>query len=357
MFFHTIEEAEKFADRYHIPLVDVLMAGLNMMGTSTIGFDTSVTNRGRFKLTPQLSGWPYFFAVTIDQESPFLHDGKDVWLASQYIGPADRVSPDTCAETYIRKGGKALTLNSNSRSTCRGCKFCGTSSLVPLDFSNLLEEQNMRAAAQSFLDTGLVPSYVNMESIGVVTGCFRTDRDCLEHLLMIQRVFGGLGFSGEIRYIGSQINTLDAVNQLADAGKFALYNTVECFERRDNMMKRRKSSVHLDKHLEILGHAKKRGLQTNMLYILGLDSLEAIAEHFPRFLPVLTRHPLINLLQVYLPHHAALRDPAAQHLDYYLQARKIVEDVFASTFRPLGYDNYRSPWYSEYAGISIHNPI
>lgn len=355
MFFQTIQEAEVYARRHNVPLVDVLMMGLNLMGTS--GFDTSITSRGRFRLVPAIHNWPFFFALTIDPESPFHHDGEQVWLSGELIGSASPIHPDTCSETYIRNSGRAMTLNSNSRSSCRGCKFCGTFSLIPEEFSNLLLEENLRKAAEGFLREGLVKSYIEMESIGVVTGCFRTDELCLQHLLMVQKVFGEFGFAGEIRYIGSQIRTTEAVDQLAEAGKFSLYQTVECFERREMLMKRRKSGVSLQQHIDILGHAKAKGLNTSMLYILGLDGLPAIDTHFREFLPVLTRHPLINLMQVYQPHQVALRHQDAHSLDYYLQARQIVEGIFSPTLRPLGYDNYRSPWYSEYAGVKINNPI
>ena len=122
-------------------------------------------------------------------------------------------------------------------------------------------------------------------------------------------------------------------------------------------MKRRKSGVSLQQHINVLGHAKARGLNTSMLYILGLDGLLAIDTHFREFLPVLTRHPLVNLMQVYQPHQVALRHQDAHTLDYYLKARQIVEGIFSQTLRPLGYDNYRSPWYSMYGDQKINNPI
>lgn len=355
MFFRTVDEAEVFAKRHNVPLIDVLLMGLNLMGTS--GFDTSITTRGRFRMVPQIHNWPFFFAVTIDPDSPFRHDGERVWLSDQLVGSASPIHPDTCSETYIRNGGLAMTLNSNSRSSCRGCKFCGTFSLIPEEFSNLLDENNLRRAAEGFMREGLVTSYVDMESIGLVTGCFKTDELCLQHLLMIRKVFGELGFTGEIRYIGSQIKTTDAVDRLAAAGKFSLYSTVECFERREQLMKRRKSGVSLQEHIDILGYAKTKGLDTSLLYILGLDGLPAIDTNFRNFLPVLTRHPLVNLMQVYKPHQVVLRHPDAAVLDYYLNARRIIEDIFSASLRPLGYDNYRSPWYSEYAGMKINNPI
>lgn len=353
MFFKTVEEAEVFANQYNVPLVDVLLMGLNLMGTS----GESISTRGRFRLVPDIHDWPFFFALTIDQQSPFHHNGTELWLNNQLIGSATPIHPDTCSETYIRNGGRAMTLNSNSRSSCRGCKFCGTFSLIPEEFSNLLEEDNLRRAAEGFLREGLVTSYQEMESIGLVTGCFRTDELCLEHLLMIQKVFGELGFTGEIRYIGSQIRTKDAVDRLAGAGRFSLYSTVECFERRDKLMKRRKSGVSLDQHVDILGYGKQRGLETSMLYILGLDGIDSITTNFNWFKDSLTRHPLINLMQVYTPGQERLRHPEAADLNYYLKSRLAIEKIFSGQMMPLGYDNYRSPWYSEYAGMKINNPI
>ncbi len=355
MFFRTMREVDQYARDYDVPPVDVMLLGLNLMGVS--GFDPKISPRGRFRMVPHLFNWPFFFAVTIEPASPFLHDGRQVWLGDELIGDATPIEPDTCSETYCRKGGKVITLNSNSRSSCRGCQFCGTFSLIPDDFSDLLQEGNLRRKAQALLDDGMVTDYRRLESIGVVTGCFRNEQQCLDHLLLVNRVFGEFGFHGEVRYIGSQITRRESLETLHAAGTFAIYLTVECFDRRERIMKRKKSKVTPERGRQILGWAKELGMDTSILYVLGLDSLESIVAEFPKYLPVLTRHPLINVFQLYQPWQAKLRHPLAHSLDYYLQARELLETIFAGGAWPLGYDNYRSLWYTQYSGVAIQNPI
>ena len=355
MFFRTMSDVNRYAQDYNVPPVDVMLLGLNLMGVG--GFDPKISPRGRFRMVPMMFNWPFFFAITINPESPFFHDGRQVWLGSNLIGEATPITPDTCSETYYRKGGRVITLNSNSRSSCRGCQFCGTFSLIPDDFSDLLQEENLRRKAQTLLDDGTMTDYRQIESIGVVTGCFRDEQECLNHLLMVNRVFGELGFSGEVRYLGSQITKRESLETLSSAGTFAIYLTVECFDRRELIMKKKKSRVTLEWGREILGLAKELGMDTSMLYVLGLDSLESTAREFPKYRTVLTRHPLINVYQLYQPWQMRLRHSSAQTLDYYLQAREILEAAFSEGSWPFGYDNYRSLWYTQYDGVAIQNPI
>ena len=62
-------------------------------------------------------------------------------------------------------------------------------------------------------------------------------------------------------------------------------------------------------------------------------------------------------MQVYTPGQEKLRHPEAGNLSYYLESRLAIENIFSGQMMPLGYDNYRSPWYSQYAGMKINNPI
>jgi hypothetical protein len=66
---------------------------------------------------------------------------------------------------------------------------------------------------------------------------------------------------------------------------------------------------------------------------------------------------LINVYQLYQPWQMRLRHSSAQTLDYYLQAREILEAAFSEGSWPFGYDNYRSLWYTQYDGVAIQNPI
>ena len=56
--------------------------------------------------------------------------------------------------------------------------------------------------------------------------------------------------------------------------------------------------------------------------------------------------PVVNLFQVYSPEQALLRPNEANRIEYYLTARKILEEMYAnSNLRPELWENYRPLWY------------
>ncbi len=346
-----IENINRLSEKYSVPRLDLLLMGLNLNGVHLKINDISLNGirRGRFNLKPVHSERTHFFAVTVSENSPYLNDNKNLYLDDELIGSVRQLENDTCDSTYFRRNGQALTINSNSRSRCKGCQFCGTYSLNSADQNDLTTEERFSAKIEDLLKTSGISDFSKIKNLGVVTGCFNDEEDVLNHLLMLGRVLARYNFVGEIEYIGSQITSEKSLDLLADNGPSSLYLTVECFERREHMMKPIKSAVTLENGRRILGKAKDKGIDTSILYILGLDSLKSIAYEFRKYVPVLTRHPLINLMQSYTPKQSQLRHPDARSLDYYVEAKKIIESIFLQTnLRPELWKNYRSPWITTY---------
>jgi hypothetical protein len=295
-----------------------------------------------------------YFALSINKNSPFkYYPSGSLFFQERLVGVADSLEEDTCTDTYFRKNKAAITLNSNSRSNCKGCRFCGTYSLTSEE-QDLTSEKNLEKKIKSLMADGKFSDFSGFSNMGVVTGCFGSEAETLNHLLMLKRVFSQYGYDGEIAYIGSQIRSKGVIDRLAKEGNYGLYLTVECFERRNEIMKPTKASLQLEQGRNVLDYAKNNGLNTSFLYIMGLDSLESIKTEFPKYVDVLTRHPVINLMQNYVPEHEKLRSAEARNMDYYFKARTIIEDIFKNTdLRPRLWENYRSPWFKNYAGEKI----
>jgi len=339
--------AEILSKKYDIPKEEILLIGLNLCGVNYK--NRTGIKRGRFRMKPINVGRSFFFAMTVTPDSPYFHDGNGIFLAGERIGSASEIVADTCTDTYHRNHRRHFTINSNMRSVCRGCKFCGTYELKSEE-NGLLTEKSMRENALELIShSGSVP-----ESIGLVTACFPSEEELLAHLLMLRKVYREFGFSGEIQYVGSQLTSPKALDMLSDGGRFALYFSVEAFTRRDLLMRPEKARIALDVGRNVLYEAARRGMETSMLYILGLDSLAIVEREFPKYLSVLTRHPLVQLMQNYSPDQESLKDGEAHFLDYYLKARKFLEGLFAPRrIYPRGWDNYRAPWFGRYAGKEL----
>ena len=122
---HDINDALRLCAKYDIPLEDVLMMGINLSG---VRYDKEDFARGRFTASP-LGAGPFLLALTLNKESRFAHEGDRLTLADITIATASPVENDTCDDTYFRKNGRVITLNSNAKSQCIGCAFCGVYSL------------------------------------------------------------------------------------------------------------------------------------------------------------------------------------------------------------------------------------
>lgn len=348
--FLSGENLELLGAKYDIPTEDILLIAVNASG---IKYGNVTNDRGRFTATFP-NGRSYFLALTVSNQpfSSFEHKNGQITFEGQPIAQASTIEKDTCTDSYWRGGKKHLTLNSNSRSICRGCSFCGTYSLED-DDKALTKPDALRKKAES-LSEELGNSLSSLESVGVVTGCFPNERRVVNHLMMIRQVFGEFGFKGEIRYIGSQLRSEDALREIINSGPFALYLTVEAFERREKLMKRTKASLDLDGGRRTLEVAKKMGAETCFLYISGLDSHEAMQREFPLYAPLLTRLPQVQTFQAYTPGQAILRYPDATRVEYFLKTRKIVEKAFPNLL-PVAASNFRSLWYTKYDQHALPN--
>ncbi len=94
----------------------------------------------------------------ISHFSAFEHDGNNVTFNGQVIAIASHMEKDTCTDSYWRGGKKYLTLNSNSRSNCRGCAFCGTYSLEDDDKALTNSEALRRKADMLQVESGALLS-------------------------------------------------------------------------------------------------------------------------------------------------------------------------------------------------------
>jgi len=344
------KELGQLSTQYDIPTEDILLIALN---TSGIKYKDIVNDRGRFTaIFP--NGRSYFLALTINNQplSPFEYKNAQIIFDGEAIAEATSIEKDTCTDSYWRGGKKHLTLNSNSRSMCRGCSFCGTYSLEN-DDQALTKPNALRKKAES-LSRELGSDLSALESVGVVTGCFSNERRLVDHLMMIRQIFGEFGFRGELRYIGSQLRSAEALREVISSGPFALYLTVEAFERREKLMKRTKSSLNLESGRHALETARKMGAETCFLYIAGLDSHDAMHKEFPLYVPSLTRLPQVQTFQAYVPGQATLRYPGAASIEYFLKARKIVERTYPHLL-PIAANNFRGLWFAKYDQYALPN--
>lgn len=348
-----LEYFQKLAIEYGVSIQNVLAIALNRYGIICKGVDD---NRLRFNLCLLGEDNETFFAVCVNTylDSPFELIGNELYLSGKLVGNVSNIEKDTCTSTYFRNNKKAITLNSNSRSKCVGCKFCGTYSLSEDDAVDFSSVSNIESYFASLLDKNNISSMKDIENITVCTGCFENEDALVKHLLDLKEGTSNLDFDGSINYIGSQLRDYDKVKLLKDTiGDFGIYLTIEKFLDREKFMKKEKASLTLEKAWELLSYSSSIGVTSTFLYILGLEDLDTLRKYMEYFKDSINKFPIVQVFQDYTSHQEAYRCSEAHDVSYYLKARQIIDEIFRdSDLSPKLWECFRSLYHEKDKGIS-----
>jgi len=337
-------EASILSERFQIPQQDIILTALNLSGVSS----DLPEKRVRFRLTPNGTQKDFYFALCVNTApTPFKLTGSAIYLADEKIGSVSFIENDTCNDNYFRREGTELTLNTNSRSSCAGCAICGTYSLDADDKGRLLKKDILSQRITEILLEHGQKDCSNLYRVTVCTGCFGSEKTTVNHILDLSEVLEKFGFKGILRYIGSEITSESALDKIAErVPHFALSFSTEMFTRREKLLRKIKSRVSFEDIKKTLNGSMDRGIEANILYVLGLDSLSSFTEGFEQLQPLMNHFPVVNLFQIYSPEQVLLRNGEANRIEYYLEARRILEKMYeTSTLRPESWENYRPLWY------------
>jgi len=346
----TIEE---LSSKYDVPTIDSLMIALNTFGArSHLPYI-----RIRSYFSPNGYSKRFYLMICLNSSpSPFELDESRVLMNGEEIGKLEKLENDIAELCYFRKKNRVLVLNTNNRARCIGnCKFCGAKLLTPRENRKILVYGDLKEWFKKIESFAKV-KFSNLEEICLNTGLFRSEEEVVNHLISIYNAANLLGFNGEIKYIGAEIRSDEALKKISKhIPKFSYYFTLETFEHRD-YVDRKKDFLpfYINTVVEFLENLKNYGFETSVLYILGLDSLESLLFSFERLKNSLTRFPVINVFQAYHPSFEQVRHPEARSLEYFLKARTILEKIFEdSNLKPKLWENYRSLWYTTYRGEKL----
>lgn len=196
------------SEEYGIPKLDVMLIALNRFGARADVED----KRLRFKLRPSNSSELFYLAICINTfDSPFYMCGKDLFLGDTVVGEIIDVEKDTCDTTYFRRNKTELTLNSNMRSQCAECTFCGTYNLEPEDRVDMSSRAKIAEFVDEYLRLHKVKDLSDLVRVTICTGCFINEMELCNHIMDVNDAFQSFGFNKRIRHIGSQIRSEEAM--------------------------------------------------------------------------------------------------------------------------------------------------
>jgi hypothetical protein len=344
----TLLDIDTLARTYAIPIEDTLLIAINLFGIS------SNEPRHRARVTVRLTtapGVPWMVIVPLNAaDSPFTLAGEELSLGSQIIGQVQRIDADEAVGGYFRNNGSAATLNPNARSRCTGCAFCPNTLEAAAD-PRLSEEKKLSELFEAMREQHPRQDLTELNEITVSTGCFEREEAALAHLVSLRQVLTRSGICARIGFLTSVIETDAAFDELVEkVSPFVLRLTVECFTRRDLMLKASKASLHPSKIPELLGRARRAGLDTSFTYVVGLDPMVDLSAGLAHLAPHVSEFPNFQVYQAHNSIMAGLRSPGAGDLEFYIRARREIERIMGpSGLRPQAWEGYRSLWYLTFA--------
>lgn len=343
------------AHSYDIPVEDALFIALNIYGVNfecdfnRMRMGVHITDKESFSYSQSLGALDFYFALPINVDSPFSVCDDKLLLDNRVIANAIAPSEDFCDSNYPRRNGTVLNINPNSRTSCRGCKFCYTGYQVPRDRKRMACEIDVKEFFEEWMSEKRIKDLSNLIQIAVVTGCYNSNEELSSFLIMLRKVLSSYNFKGEIFYLGSQITNKETLEKLISIQPFCYCLSLECFENRSLFLRDKKSDLTLTSAFKLMAFAKSIGHRTNFSYVLGLESLLAVEKYFLLSRQYINSFPIVNTLQIHKYHSQSLLTPEAVNIEYFFEARKILEKIFINTdMRPREWENYRSLWFLKF---------
>ena len=344
---------EELSEKYNIQVSEIIQIDLNRCGIYLPNNEVRENFRVRFKgqILDDYETW-YALPVRAKEDTYFsAHDGSIYYKDIRIGSLTTNLMLDTCESSYQR-GPHLLNLNSRSRSNCGGCKACIHNYKSFYD-NTVIKDQNAlytREDINNFFDSKNI-DVSQFVQIAVVTGLFHGEEKVVEHMQLINEVAKKRGFNGELMYFGCEVNSEEALKELAKIDNFALIYAYDNFTKRDELLTKTKSKLKLETAKNTLDIAKSKGINTTISYISGIDSLESMKNGFTLIRDSLTQFPIINIYQIQNSGQAVIMDEEARGLEYYLKSRNELEKMLIDKeFKPKRWANYRPLWYKYYNG-------
>jgi len=349
-----VEQLRMLAEQHGVPYLDVALIAANSCGARPL----QDYPRARMRLRPLDSEEIWQIILPFDNPlSPFeVRDGS-LMLGDEPVADVVALENDDVVLTYLRAGGRSITLNTHSRSRCTGCLFCPN--VIEDAADETLSTANQLAGVLEWLmaDNGW-PDLSHAEVITVCSGCFHYPGMAIDHMAALRMAADRYGFAGRLHLLSSVLRERVDLQRLYDAcGPFHLTVTMECFERRSLLLKDTKASLTLERAGEIMEDCRDIGMIGDFTYVAGLDSYEKAVEGIAYLASRVSTFPRIQVFQAHNDYMRQARHPHAENLSYYLSLRSQLESVFAPTgLIPKSWENYRPLWYSTFGDAPVPGP-
>lgn len=327
----TVHQWRHLANRHQVGWDETLLIALNIHGLHSHG---DLGDTVRLKVQPPNTE---VFQVVVSagrESSPFTVFDGQLRVDGTPVAAVVDLRADNVVSGYLRAGGRAATIQPYA-----GNKDAHASGIQE-DYTRLLANLAISLPAGNTL--------ADVEEVTVSATRYEDENAALTDLATLRTAMSGLDMNARIGLLSSVVHSTAAMSRLSEqVAPFTLFLDTD---------------VHNDDDptglASVLASARSTGHHTSFTYTVGSEPLDVMRERLLPLAQYTTVWPSLNIL----PTPSAIDESAhialpAERLDFFLQARTMLERIFAPTdLVPEPWRCYRGLWYREYSGEPLPGP-
>lgn len=329
----TVHQWRHLAHRHQIGWGETLLIALNIHGLRNHA-DTGT--KVRLKVQPPEDEFYQLVIPTGVKTSPFTVEDSQLLVDGTAVARVSEVRGDTAVGGYLRAGGRAATIHPFADGDT-------DAQAAEAGYSRLLADLAISLPAGNTL--------ADLDEVTVTASRYADEEAAITDLSRLRTAMAGLDMTARIGLLSSIVRSEEGLRQLADSvAPFTLFLDADDTEDED-------PAVAGDT-ARVLAAARSFGHDTSFTYTVGLEPLDVLRERLLPLAQYTTVWPSLYILQTDDPNSVGehVAEPA-DRLDFFLQARTMLERIFAPTsLVPEPWRCYRGLWYREYSGDPLPGP-
>jgi hypothetical protein len=326
----TVHQWRHLSNRHQVGWGETLLIALNIHGLRSHG-DAGGTVRLKVQ-PPQTEVFQLVVPAGRDT-SPFTVVEDALLVDGTPVADVVDIRADNQVSGYLRAGGRAATIHPYAGGDPAGAQEAYTRLLADLAIS---------------LPTG--NTLADLDEVTVSAAHYESESAALADLATLRSAMSQLDMTARIGLLSSMVQSEDAMARLEESvAPFTLFLDADDRNEADN------NPAQL---ADVLAAARTAGHETSFTYTVGHDPLDVMREQLLPLAQYTTVWPSLFILQTPTPREDAehIAEPE-DRLDFFLQARTMLERIFAPTdLVPEPWRCYRGLWYREYAGGPLAGP-
>ncbi|HIW61309.1 MAG TPA: hypothetical protein H9881_02535 [Candidatus Stackebrandtia excrementipullorum] len=328
----TVHQWRHLAHRHHIGWGETLLIALNIHGLRN---HAETGTKVRLKVQPPEDEVYQLVVPTGVGTSPFTVVDGELLVDGTAVASVSELRGDTAVGGYLRAGGRAATIHPFGDGT-------SDPQAAEMGYSRLLADLAISLPAGNTL--------ADLDEVTVTASRYGDEETALTDLSRLRTAMAGLDMTARIGLLSSVVRSKEGLQQLADhVAPFTLFLDAD---------EEAAGPADDTETAGVLATARACGHDTSFTYTVGVEPLDVMRERLLPLAQYTTVWPSLYILQTADPDgdEDHIAEPA-DRLDFFLQARTMLERIFAPTsLVPEPWRCYRGLWYREYSGDPLPGP-